>query len=104
MSFPAVPFGSNDFNPRCKDLNNFHNLKVLTSKIPNSNVKYLGSINNYNDANQVRNCWLLGMPDLKLGSEYVRGKVLEYLNDLISLGVAGFRFDAVKHMWYVLVP
>ncbi|CAG9810115.1 unnamed protein product [Chironomus riparius] len=74
LSFPAVPFGSGDFNARC-------------------------SIDNYNDAHQVRNCWLLGMPDLKLSTEYVRGKVIAYLNDLISLGVAGFRFDAVKHMW-----
>ncbi|XP_070505307.1 alpha-amylase A-like [Chironomus tepperi] len=74
LSFPAVPFGSNDFNPRC-------------------------DINNYNDANQVRNCWLVGLPDLKLGSDYVRGKVIAYMNDLISLGVAGFRVDAVKHMW-----
>jgi alpha-amylase len=64
----------------------------------------LGDITNYNDPNQVRNCWLVGLPDLKVGSEYVRGKIIAYMNDLIDLGVAGFRVDAVKHMWLVSVP
>lgn len=31
-------------------------------------------------------------------SDYVRGKIIEFLNKLISLGVAGFRVDAAKHM------
>lgn len=74
LSFPAVPYGPNDFNPNC-------------------------AINNYNDPNQVRNCWLVGLPDLRLSTEYVRGKIVDFMNDLISLGVAGFRVDAVKHMW-----
>jgi alpha-amylase len=74
LQFPGVPFGPGDFNPRC-------------------------SINNYNDINQVRNCWLVGLPDLKLGTTYVRDKIVEYMNKLIGLGVAGFRVDAVKHMW-----
>jgi len=34
-----------------------------------------------------------------MDSVYVRGKIASYLNDLISIGVAGFRVDAVKHMW-----
>lgn len=29
----------------------------------------------------------------------MRDKIVEYMNKLISLGVAGFRVDAVKHMW-----
>lgn len=74
LSFPGVPYGSGDFNPSC-------------------------SINNYNDVNQVRNCWLVGLPDLKGGSNWVRDKIVEFLNNLIDLGVAGFRVDAVKHMW-----
>jgi len=37
--------------------------------------------------------------DLDLGKSYVRGKVVSYLNNLIAIGVAGFRVDAVKHMW-----
>jgi len=58
-----------------------------------------GNIENYGDANQVRNCKLSGLNDLDGGSEYVRNTIVEYLNRLISYGVAGFRFDASKHMW-----
>ena len=48
---------------------------------------------------QVRNCRLVGLLDLDLGKEYVRSKIIDYLNRLIEIGVAGFRVDAVKHMW-----
>ncbi|ROT77238.1 amylase I [Penaeus vannamei] len=58
-----------------------------------------GDIENYGDANQVRNCKLSGMNDLNQGTDYVRGKIRDYLNTLISFGVAGFRVDASKHMW-----
>jgi len=81
LSFPAVPFGPNDFTPR--------------SSCPSSN----GDIQDYNNAQQVRNCRLSGMPDIYQGSDYVRGKIADFLNQLISYGVAGFRFDASKHMW-----
>ncbi|VDN32388.1 unnamed protein product, partial [Cylicostephanus goldi] len=47
----------------------------------------------------VRNCRLVGLLDLDQGNPYVRGKLIGYLNHLIDLGVAGFRFDASKHMW-----
>lgn len=39
------------------------------------------------------------MPDLSTGHEYVRKIVVKYLNNLLSIGVSGFRFDASKHMW-----
>jgi alpha-amylase len=39
------------------------------------------------------------MPDLWLGKEWPRDRVVEFLNRLIDLGVAGFRIDAAKHMW-----
>ncbi|WAR15064.1 AMY-like protein [Mya arenaria] len=48
---------------------------------------------------EVRNCRLVGLADLRLGSDYVRGKVADYFNKLIGFGVAGFRVDADKHMW-----
>ncbi|XP_077293316.1 alpha-amylase 2-like [Arctopsyche grandis] len=74
-SYPAVPFGKNDFNsPIC-------------------------TINNYNDPNQVRNCELVGLKDLNQGSDYVRDKIVDFMNNLVNLGVAGFRIDAAKHMW-----
>lgn len=31
--------------------------------------------------------------------EHVRQKLAEMMNHLIDLGVAGFRADAMKHMW-----
>ena len=36
---------------------------------------------------------------MKLSTEYVRQKIADYFNDLIDIGVAGFRVDACKHMW-----
>lgn len=73
VQFPGVPYGPNDFNPRCQ-------------------------INNYNDPIQVRNCWLNDLADLNQGTEYVRTQIVAYMNQLIDLGVAGFRVDAMKHM------
>lgn len=58
-----------------------------------------GNIESYYDANQVRNCKLEGLNDLDLSKEYVRGKIIDYMNKLIDIGVAGFRVDASKHMW-----
>jgi len=79
-SFPAVPYSHFDFNDN------------------NCNTAS-GGIENYNDANQVRNCRLVGLIDLNQGTDYVRNMIIDYFNDLLSLGVDGFRVDAVKHMW-----
>lgn len=73
-SFPAVPYSSLDFNPNC-------------------------DIESYNNATQVRNCRLVGLPDLNHSVKWVQDKIVEYMNQLIRLGVAGFRVDAMKHMW-----
>ena len=60
---------------------------------------YDGKIHNYSNAEEVRNCKLEDLRDLKLGTPYVRDKIAAYMNHLIDLGVAGFRVDAAKHMW-----
>nr|AAO14612.1 alpha-amylase [Blaps mucronata] len=73
-NYPGVPYGSGDFHDSC-------------------------AINDYQDTNNVRNCELEGLADLDQGSEYVRGKIIEYMNHMVDLGVAGFRVDAAKHMW-----
>lgn len=70
----GVPYSNEHFNPRC-------------------------DINNWSDVIQIRNCELLGLPDLNQGHEWVRTKIADFLNHLIDLGVAGFRVDAMKHMW-----
>ena len=36
---------------------------------------------------------------MKLSSDYVRQKIADFFNNLIDIGVAGFRVDACKHMW-----
>ncbi|MFD4020037.1 carbohydrate-binding module family 20 domain-containing protein [Streptomyces sindenensis] len=58
---------------------------------------------NYADRYNVQECELgeVGKPslsDLDTGSEYVRGMLAGYLNDLTALGADGFRVDAVKHI------
>lgn len=74
-SYPAVPFSFADFHqPVC-------------------------SINNYNNATEVRNCELSGLHDLDQSKEHVRSKIVEFVNRIIDLGVAGIRVDAAKHMW-----
>lgn len=73
-SYPAVPYVRDNFHPSC-------------------------AINNYNDPYQVRNCELVGLPDLNQTKEEVRGKLVTFLNHLVDCGVAGFRIDAAKHMW-----
>ena len=76
--YPAVPFGNDDFHHCGRNGND--------------------DIANYGDRWEVQNCELVDLSDLKTEAEYVRGKLVGYLNDLIGLGVDGFRVDAAKHM------
>jgi len=41
----------------------------------------------------------VGLRDLNQESEYVRERIVEMMNRLIDMGLAGFRVDAAKHMW-----
>lgn len=56
------------------------------------------TVTNYADRGNVQGCELVGLSDLRTGTAYVRGQVRAYLTDLMSLGVAGFRVDAAKHL------
>ncbi|MEI8631377.1 alpha-amylase family glycosyl hydrolase [Vibrio sp. PP-XX7] len=64
-NFPEVPYSVNDFHT-C-----------------------WGNID-YTNRWQVQNCDLVGLNDLKTESDYVRQKIADYMNDAISMGVAGF--------------
>lgn len=77
-AYPAVPFGTNDFHHCGRNGND--------------------DIVNYGDRWEVQNCELVDLSDLATESPYVRGKLTAYLNDLVSLGVDGFRVDAAKHL------
>ncbi|MBT2471617.1 alpha amylase C-terminal domain-containing protein [Streptomyces sp. ISL-66] len=56
------------------------------------------AISTYTDRANVQNCELVQLADLDTGEDYVRGRIAGYLNDLLTLGVDGFRIDAAKHM------
>lgn len=56
------------------------------------------SITDYQDAEQVTQCELVELPDLNTALPGVQAQLANYLADLASLGIAGFRIDAAKHM------
>ncbi|KAI0812488.1 glycoside hydrolase superfamily [Irpex lacteus] len=56
------------------------------------------AIVNYNNAAEVQTCELVGLADLATNTEYVRSRLAQYGNDLLSLGVDGLRLDAAKHI------
>ncbi|KAJ3573257.1 hypothetical protein NP233_g2550 [Leucocoprinus birnbaumii] len=53
---------------------------------------------NYSNRVEVQTCELVNLADLATDTEYVRGRLAQYGNDLLSLGVDGFRLDAAKHI------
>jgi alpha-amylase len=55
-------------------------------------------VTNYQDRYNVQHCELVNLADLDTGEEYVRSRIAQYMNDLSSLGVDGFRIDAAKHI------
>jgi alpha-amylase len=57
-----------------------------------------GEIQDWNDLTEVQECELLGLSDLKTSSAAVQAKIVDYLKELRSLGVKGFRIDAAKHI------
>jgi alpha-amylase len=77
-NYPAVPYGTNDFHHCGRNGND--------------------DIMSWTDRWEVQNCELVDLADLATESSYVRGKLVAYLNDLIGLGVDGFRVDAAKHI------
>jgi alpha-amylase len=76
--YPAVPYGHSDFHHCGRNGND--------------------DIQSWGDRWEVQNCELVNLSDLATETAYVRGKLVAYLNDLIGLGVDGFRVDAAKHM------
>ncbi|MEU6554782.1 alpha-amylase family protein [Streptomyces sp. NPDC046915] len=55
-------------------------------------------VTDYADRWNVQHCELVGLADLDTGEEYVRKTIAGYMNDLLTLGVDGFRIDAAKHI------
>jgi alpha-amylase len=55
-------------------------------------------VNDYQSAQNVQDCELLGLADLNTALPSVQQKTADYLVSLVRLGVAGFRIDAAKHI------
>ena len=72
--FPAVPYTAKDFHS-CAE-----------------------NIMNYRNVTDVQECRVSGLQDLDTSSSHVRSVLAQYFTTLLSMGVAGFRVDAVKHI------
>jgi alpha-amylase len=77
-AYPAVPYGTGDFHHCGRNGND--------------------DIVNWSDRWEVQNCELVDLADLATETPYVRNTLTGYLDDLVSLGVDGFRVDAAKHV------
>ncbi|WP_051052007.1 alpha-amylase family protein [Paenibacillus sonchi] len=54
-------------------------------------------VENWNDRWQVTQ-WGVGLPDLNTSNQELQNMIINFLNDAVSLGADGFRFDAAKHI------
>ena len=52
----------------------------------------------YNDRYNVQQCDLVGLTDLDTSSQYVQDQLVDYIETMASMGVAGVRIDAAKHI------
>ena len=81
-SYPAVPYDSSDFH----------------ASMSPSDPNYCNHNMDFSNAWDITHCELLGLADLATEKQSVRDKIDAYLNDLLSLGVSGFRIDAARHI------
>ncbi len=80
-NYPDVPYVPSDFH---------YNVGAC----PSSD----GGIQDFNNKQQVFRCNLVGLEDLRTGTDKVQAELAAYLNKLIDYGVSGFRVDAGKHI------
>ena len=73
LEYPAVPYGPMDFHCQVE-------------------------ITDYTNFDNVMYGWLNNLTDLNTESVYVRQRIADYLTDLFSIGITGFRLDAAKHI------
>ena len=80
-SYPSAGYTSADFH-------------FFPANCPNSD----NQIHNWSSQTDVQECQLLNLSDLYTETDHVRSTIAGYLNDLIGIGVDGFRVDAAKHI------
>jgi alpha-amylase len=76
--YPAVPYAYDDFH--------------------HCGLNEQDTVVNYDNLEEFQTCQLGTLDDLDTGKPEVQARIAAYLDDLLSLGVAGFRLDAVKHI------
>ncbi|MFR9798759.1 carbohydrate-binding module family 20 domain-containing protein [Streptomyces sp. MS06] len=81
LDYPSIGYTPADFHSYPADC-------------PNADL----AIDDWDNVRQVQECDLVGLADLRTESEHVRTTIAGYLNDLIGIGVDGFRIDAAKHI------
>jgi alpha-amylase len=55
-------------------------------------------IHDWDSQAEVQECQLVSLADLNTETDHVRSTIAGYLNDLLAIGVDGFRVDAAKHI------
>ncbi|WP_194410689.1 alpha-amylase [Microbacterium cremeum] len=85
--FAGTPYAHDDY-PGLYGAEDFHHCGLTADD----------DIDDYDSREQVQTCELVNLADLDTSSPRVRERIVAYLDDLLSLGVAGFRIDAAKHM------
>ncbi len=76
FSYDGVPYAKADFNAPCA----------------------IESRDYREDSWRVQHCQLLGQQDLDTGSESVQSEIAAAMNELLAIGVAGFRIQAAQHI------
>ncbi|KAK7085110.1 alpha-amylase [Halocaridina rubra] len=58
-----------------------------------------GVVTDYQNLNDIRDCRYLGLLDLYTSEVPVQETISLYLNQLLDIGVAGFRIDSASYIW-----
>jgi alpha-amylase len=87
VSLIGTPFGEYDYPP-LYDYDDFNHC----GRNENDDIV------DFDDVWEVQHCELVNLADLKTDKPKVQATLAAYLNDLLGIGVAGFRLDAAKHM------
>lgn len=74
LMYPGVKYNASDFHKKC-------------------------GIKDFSNADQIRECQLLEMPDLNQGQAFVQSAQIDLINKLIEVGVAGFFISAAEYMY-----
>ena len=94
VSYDGVNYGGENLT-----FGNIYTSKNFHEGLATTDPHYCADdISNWDATPERWDCRFPGLPDLATEQPYVRQQIANYLNDQLSLGVAGFRLDAAKHI------